>query len=161
MTVISTTVAESGTPLSRARRIALWNSWSSNAVSSTRVVSSNSRVSAARSTCGFSRACAQPAAVVSAPRSPAAAATRPSDGSAARTLSGVGPPANSEASTSDVASSPNAVNTPASTLPPSATAVSRRFARHASRSAAATSAGNCRTIVPRPADISSASWASQ
>ena len=61
------------------------NSASSNALSVTRVVSSNSRVSTTRSICGSSRAWDQPAAACNPDRAATAAATTMSDGMAART----------------------------------------------------------------------------
>ncbi len=131
---------------------------SSSAVRCTAVVVSYSRSSASRCTCGLSRDWDQPAAACSAARSATAPATSASDGSASRTRPGVGPALNSAVSTPVVASSQNAVKTPATRLRDTVATVSTRLARQASPAACAITAGSRRATVPRPVSASSLSF---
>lgn len=148
-------------PRTRARCSASWNSGSSKPASGTWLVRPYRRCSAIRSTCGRSRACAQPAPACRPARSAPATPTRISAGSAARTRSGVGPWANSASSTPVVASRPKAVNTPPSRLSPIVITVSRGLACQAIRTAWATRAGSRLATVRKPTSASFAPWAYQ
>ena len=155
LTVSLTREPASTSPRSRARSISSAKPASSKAASSTAEVVSNSRRSTVKLICGTSRACAHPAAMVSAPRPATAAAASVRAGSAARMRSGVGPAANSWWSTPVVASRPSVVSTPAATLRPSDAAVSRRLVAQARVIASRINAGSRRATDQNPVWASS------
>src|SRR5690349_1729502 len=160
-TAAPTSSPAASVPRARTRCTSSANPGSSNAAASTCVVSRTSCSSAAARTLGWSRAWAQPEAVLRADRSASAVATSSRAGSADRTRSTVGPAVSSAAATLDVASTPSAVKMPVVAVRMTASAVSRGDACQPSRPARESRAGSRRSIARNDVPVTASEWPNQ